>query len=1082
MTVLLGSLAFVPVPASTQAANAGTYSVTQGTDCYEVRPLAEQSDSGGYETVETFYDYRNSTGSEYSSHGTQDIQASQVSQVFLYYGAEGTSLVFLHDELNDGVEGGVVTFDISGLPAGEWAIEDDNYPDRDDVFDHDGSTSHIEWVWAPDRTDGAAFRGLRDASFEIRVDPSFNDESSRSSTWSYGDDEIDSWVLRDESGQTYTLNMTRSLTVRPGTCDTSPPPVSLSASPTEADVGTSVSFEATASDDDGIAAYRWDFDGDGTVDARTQDGSTSHVYQSTGEYTARVTAVDGYGNTAEATATVTVGDQSPPEAALSVPDEAGIGETVTLDASDSNDDRGIAAYEWDVDGDGSVEETTSDPTLEWTYDAPGDYSASVTVRDGSDNTDTANATLSVVDRTAPDAIADVPASANTTVSVDGSASTDNGGIAAYEWTFGDGGTATGPQASHSYESPGNYTVSLTVTDLAGNTDRTNATVSVRVPDTAAPAAALSVPPSVGINESVTLDASDSNDDRGIVAYEWDVDGDGSVEETTSDPTLERTYDAPGNYSVSLTVRDGSGNTDTANTTVRVVDSSPPTPSIDLPSTASPDTNVTLDASGSTDDWRIESYDWRIGNRTATGVQVDHRVSEPGEVDVSLTVTDAAGKTATVNETLLVEASSGGAVGGGGGGGGGFAGGGGGGGAAPATSTPTPEPDTSSSIEVTSRANTTVFVVRNPEQGRTQSASIPSLSGAPDGVEYRQLTVVPGTSSAFAVAVSANTARPADTGPVTATDTVLSYLQVEPNASASDGGLDRYGVAFAVDRATIADLGGAPENVSVYRYRDGIWVPVETDVVGGSPDRVRFRANVSDGDGGRFAVGLSHPVIRVASVSERRIEQNGSVHLVADVRNVGHGTGPVTARLAVDGRDLASRTVVVPTNGSAQVAFVRQVSGTETVTLGVHDQRREVSLQSGDGALPTDGVGVTDLTVEPGTVDVGEEVTVRATVRNTGDRNRSYEAVLRLFDRGVRRTSVTVAPGGTRNVTFTIQVESPGTYRPSVGNRSARLVVRGGETPTSTPATTAADGAGFGVAVTALAVALVAAGLRRRGRG
>jgi len=53
------------------------------------------------------------------------------------------------------------------------------------------------------------------------------------------------------------------------------------------------------------------------------------------------------------------------------------------------------------------------------------------------------------------------------VEFDGSGSTDDGTIATYYWEFGDGSTGSGKTASHIFELPGTYEVTLWVTDDAG---------------------------------------------------------------------------------------------------------------------------------------------------------------------------------------------------------------------------------------------------------------------------------------------------------------------------------------------------------------------------------------------------------------------------------------------------------------------------------------------------------------------------------------------------------------------------------------------------------------------------------------
>ncbi len=217
VVVVVGALAIGP--GTTAAQENATFIVQQGDTCTEVTPLGD-----GSQSVEAFYNYEvlNDTAN-YSSLGTTGIQEDQTSQLFVYRGSEGLSLVFLHDQINQ--PGGFVgTADISGLPAdGEWAVEDDNYTDRDDTFDYTETGAHIEWNSNGGRTDGAAFRGLGSSDYStITADVRFNDAVERYpfEEWSGSpsDNEIERWIVRSGNGDTTELDINTPVEISPGTC------------------------------------------------------------------------------------------------------------------------------------------------------------------------------------------------------------------------------------------------------------------------------------------------------------------------------------------------------------------------------------------------------------------------------------------------------------------------------------------------------------------------------------------------------------------------------------------------------------------------------------------------------------------------------------------------------------------------------------------------------------------------------------------------------------------------------------------------------------------------------------------------
>ncbi len=142
-------------------------------------------------------------------------------------------------------------------------------------------------------------------------------------------------------------------------------------------------------------------------------------------------------------------------------------EMVSLSGEQSYDpDGSIDSYLWEF-GDGT---TGSDVNVTHTYLAPGQYTITLTVWDDAGATDSSSVELRVVDpaNEPPFANAEI-SSQNVKVGEEvlfyGNQSYDpDGSITSYSWDLGDGNFIHGVNVSHIYDTPGNYTVTLTVTD------------------------------------------------------------------------------------------------------------------------------------------------------------------------------------------------------------------------------------------------------------------------------------------------------------------------------------------------------------------------------------------------------------------------------------------------------------------------------------------------------------------------------------------------------------------------------------------------------------------------------------------
>lgn len=414
--------------------------------------------------------------------------------------------------------------------------------------------------------------------------------------------------------------------------------------------GDLVSFDGSDSTgDNDLVAYDWDFS-DGT---HTPGEIVSHIFDEPGEYTVSLTVTDdeGYQNTTSKDITVEAEAEDVEADFDYSPNVPASGEQVSFDASGSIGT--IAEYRWDF-GDDSTDETTS-PSTSHIYDEEGNYEVTLTVENEQGYTDEITQIISVSEEPDP-LVARLDADfqeVDTNEAITFDANDSTGEIVEYQFDFGDGNTTEtmDSQVAHSYAAPGEYTVTLTVEDVMGDTAETTIDVTVIDPD--ALGAALDVhPQQPEVGQQVALDASNSTGN--IMEYRWDITGNGEIDDVTDSPNAVTTYDAPQTVDISVTVADPQNRTDTATETI-TISAEPPQAALHVdPEDVDITDEVTFDASGSTSTITEYQFDFGDGTENTTDEDtVTHSYDDAGDYDVSVTVVDEFGQEATAESSVNV---------------------------------------------------------------------------------------------------------------------------------------------------------------------------------------------------------------------------------------------------------------------------------------------------------------------------------------------------------------------------------------------------------------------------------------------
>ncbi|MDM8528986.1 PKD domain-containing protein [Anaerolineales bacterium HSG24] len=380
--------------------------------------------------------------------------------------------------------------------------------------------------------------------------------------------------------------------------------------------------------------YAWDF-GDQT---RPLVGSNltevKHTYQQSGTYRVVLTVSNGLGHNVTSQTVEIVPDVRPPIAGFTTNQATyQLSQTVQFVniSQDGGDTPDQISYLWNL-GDGTITSTVS-PSH--TYTAIGDYRVWLTI--------TNQITVSSISHTIiiTEEQINRPTIGHNTPAIVGQPVMFTGTIAGgshvnYAWNFDDGTSSTGATSSHVYDLLGQYVVTLTVSNLAG---QETVTTMINVVD--APIQGLAISSTMPISHHVllneTIDLTAMFTAGTNVQFSWNL-GNGI---TRTEQSVSHSFDKVGDYTIILKASNGQGSQIVAlPVTVQDVpliglNLNVLTNTLTLGDTAH--LTATLSAGSGV------SYIWNLGDGNhATGPTVSHIYTEPGVYTVTLTASNSVG--------------------------------------------------------------------------------------------------------------------------------------------------------------------------------------------------------------------------------------------------------------------------------------------------------------------------------------------------------------------------------------------------------------------------------------------------------
>lgn len=419
-----------------------------------------------------------------------------------------------------------------------------------------------------------------------------------------------------------------------------------------------ITFDGRGSQDNiEMVNWSWSFSYGGELQVLYGE-MPSFTFDHAGSYDVELKVTDRSTRTAVDYVNVFVNDITPPNVEAGANITIDQHQSVFLNGIGSHDNVGIVNWSWTFD---YYDEPTTlfEISPSFTFDIAGEYQVNLTLRDEAGNSASDSLTVTVRDITSPVANAGQNISEYQffVITFNARLSTDNVGVINSTWTFVYDGAEVmvfGMTTEFTFDIAGIYTITLTVSDAAGN--EASDTLEVEAIDVISPEADAGVDISIEQHKTAWFDAVYSTDNVEITNYTWIFTYDGEAVSLYG-KLISFLFDLAGEYEVELTVTDAYGNYATDTVVVKVIDTENPTSIPGGEYQIDQYKLLVLDGLGSIDNTNIENWTWTFVQNGTTiylyGSKPTYVFDNAGIVHVNLTVVDQSGNSARNSTRIIV---------------------------------------------------------------------------------------------------------------------------------------------------------------------------------------------------------------------------------------------------------------------------------------------------------------------------------------------------------------------------------------------------------------------------------------------